>query len=175
MVGGHYIGPYTGSAGVTLELLLEDLVSHIHLNDSSPPIYAFWNSVLHQPDGGIAQTGTWNMDARFPRNELVRRIELIASRRDAVTLRNCDAEAFILGYIPGLPSETLVYCDPPYFAKSNRLYLDHYQRSDHARVEEVIQRDLPRRWVVSYDSAPEISTYYSGRRAFTYRLQYSAS
>jgi len=224
------VEPYAGGAGVALELLLEDLVSHIHLNDSSVPIYAFWRSVLHQPDeicrriisaslnveewrrqrevirnpaehdeidlgfstlylnrcnrsgvlrggliGGIAQTGTWNMDARFPRNELVRRIELIASRHDAITLRNWDAEKFILDYVPRLPKTTLVYCDPPYFAKSSRLYLDHYQRSDHARVAEVIQGRLARRWVVSYDSTPEISTYYCGRRKFTYRLQYSAS
>ena len=66
------------------------------------------------------------MDARFPRNELIGRIEGIASRRKAITLRNWDAERFIENYIPRLPTKTLVYCDPPYYEKSGRLYLDRF-------------------------------------------------
>jgi len=230
LIGGHYVEPYAGGAGVALELLLNGSVSHIHLNDSSFPIYAFWKSVLDHSEemcqriisaslcveewkkqrdilrnptacnemdlgfstlylnrcnrsgvltggliGGLAQTGMWRMDARFPRNELVRRIEVIAAKRDSITLRNLDAETFILNYIPSLPDKTLVYCDPPYFTKSSRLYLDYYKENDHSRVAKVIQEHLSRKWVVSYDSAPEILGYYSKRQAFLYSLQYNAS
>ena len=115
------------------------------------------------------------MDARFPRNELIRRIEAIASRRNRIKLRNWDAERFILKYIPTLPAETLVYCDPPYFEKSSRLYLNRYKKDDHSRVAKVIQAQLPRKWVVSYDGATEILSYYSQRRSFLYGLQYNAS
>jgi DNA adenine methylase len=230
LVGGHYAEPYAGGAGVAIELLLDDVVSHIHLNDSSLPVYAVWKSVVTHPEelcrrirsasltieewkkqrevirhseehdeldigysalylnrcnrsgvigggviGGLEQTGKWKIDARFPRNELIRRIENIAARRDAITLRNWDAEKFMLEHIPTLPSKTLVYCDPPYFGLTSRLYLNRYKAEDHARVAEVIQRNLSRKWVVSYDSAPEILQYYRDRLSFLYYLQYNAS
>mgnify|MGYP000854491362 CR=1 FL=1 len=230
LVGGHYVEPYAGGAGVAFDLLIDDFVSHIYLNDSSMPIYAFWKSVISNPDelcrrilnaslnveewkkqrdilrnpnehdeidlgfstlylnrcnrsgvltggviGGLSQTGEWKMDARFPRNELIRRIEVIASKRDAITLRNWDAEKFILEYVPDLPSNTLVYCDPPYFLQSRGLYLNHYKEQDHARVAKVIQEQLSKKWVVSYDNAEEILSYYRERRKFVYYLQYNAS
>ena len=136
--GGEYAEPYAGGAGVAIELLLSGLVSKVHLNDSSYPIYAFWRSILKNPElfcrkisgasltieewkrhrqilknpkdhelidlgfsafflnrcnrsgiltagviGGLSQTGQWHMDARFPRNELIRRIELIATKKGA--------------------------------------------------------------------------------------------
>lgn len=229
-INGHYVEPYAGGAGVALELLLSDSVSQVHLNDSSFPIYAFWNSILsrtedfcrrissasltieewkkrreivrHPADygefevgystfylnrcnrsgvlsggviGGLAQNGKWKMDARFSRNELIRRIEAIALRKDSITLRNWDAEKFILEYIPDLPANTFVYCDPPYFEKSSRLYLNRYEKNDHKRISEVIQQRLVKKWVVSYDSAAEILRYYSDRKSFLYDLQYNAS
>jgi DNA adenine methylase len=230
ITGGHYAEPYAGGAGVAIGLLLNQVVNHIHLNDSSRPIYAFWHSIINYPEelcrrirgasltveewkkqreilrhpdqygeldlgystlylnrcnrsgvltggiiGGLDQTGPWKMDARFPRNELIRRIENIAAKRDAITVHNLDAERFILEYVPTLPDQTLVYCDPPYFSLSSKLYLNQYQAGDHKRVAEIIQEQLPRRWVVSYDSAPEILSYYDSRRSFLYDLQYNAS
>lgn len=230
LIGGHYAEPYAGGAGVALELLLDNLVSKIHLNDSSVPVYAFWKSVLTKPEelcrlissasltvdewrrrrdivrnprghsqlevgfsafylnrcnrsgvlsggliGGLAQDGEWRMDARFPRNELIRRIEVIATHSDSIVLKNWDAERFIQEHIPKLPEKSLVYCDPPYFEKASRLYLNSYHPSDHERISEIIQKNLVRKWVVSYDSAPEILAYYANRRSFLYDLQYNAS
>ncbi len=125
--------------------------------------------------GGLQQNGPWKMDARFSRNELIRRIEVIADRRSSITVRNLDAEQFMADYIPTLPAKSFVYCDPPYFNKAQRLYLDSYQTEDHARIACVIQKGLPRSWIVSYDSAPEILEYYAKRRSFLYNLQYNAS
>ena len=123
--------------------------------------------------GGLAQEGEWLMDARFPRAELVRRVERIAKHRKFVHLRNWDAERFITDYLPRLPKTSLVYCDPPYFEKADRLYLNHYQPEDHQRISRVIQKmKLP--WMVSYDAAPEILRCYAERRAFIYGLQYNA-
>jgi DNA adenine methylase len=230
LVGGHYAEPYAGGAGVAMELLMSEAVSHVHLNDSSLPVYAFWNSVISQPEelcrrirnasltidewkkqrdimqhpeehdeidlgysvfylnrcnrsgvitggviGGLGQTGEWKIDARFSRNELIRRIENIAYRKNAITLRNWDAEKFMLEHVPTLPTKTLVYCDPPYFALESRLYLNQYKPEDHQRVAKFIQNKLARKWVVSYDSAPEILKYYRNRLSFLYNLQYNAS
>jgi DNA adenine methylase len=46
----HYVEPYCGGAAVALELLFHEYVSHIHINDLSKPVYAFWKSVLTHTD-----------------------------------------------------------------------------------------------------------------------------
>jgi DNA adenine methylase len=48
--GGHYAETYAGGAGVAFELLFSGKVSHIHLNDSWFPLYAFWFSVLYKTE-----------------------------------------------------------------------------------------------------------------------------
>ena len=45
---GEYIEPFAGGAVVALELLCHEYVSHIHINDISRPVYAFWHSVLNR-------------------------------------------------------------------------------------------------------------------------------
>jgi DNA adenine methylase len=230
LIGGEYAEPYAGGAGVAIELLVKNHVKKIHLNDSSFPVYAFWNSVLSQPEdlcrmisaasltvdewkrrrdivrapsghselevgfstfylnrcnrsgvlsggliGGLSQTGKWKMDARFSRNELIRRIEVIAAKNSLITIKNWDAERFMAEHIPTLPEKSLIYCDPPYFDKASRLYLNSYKEDDHARIAKTIQKKLTRKWVVSYDSAPQILAYYNKSRSFLYDLQYNAS
>lgn len=46
LLDGAYVEPYAGGAAIALELLLQEYVSHIHINDISRPIFAFWKSVL---------------------------------------------------------------------------------------------------------------------------------
>jgi DNA adenine methylase len=125
--------------------------------------------------GGLKQTGTWTMSARFPRNELIRRIELIAARRSSIAVKNWDAERFLKDYVSTLPKATFVYCDPPYFQKSDRLYLNHYEPADHARLAKTIQAMRKRPWLVSYDAVPEVIRHYANRRSFKYDIQYNAA
>lgn len=124
--------------------------------------------------GGLNQRGRWRIDARFPRNELIKRIEAIAARRRHITLTNLDAERFMAKRVSVLPPETLVYCDPPYFARAKRLYLNTYEPDDHTRLARMIQNTLRRPWLVSYDSHAAIRSLYRKRRQFRYSLHYSA-
>ena len=229
LAGGHYAEPYAGGAGIAIELLLRRLVSHVHLNDASVAVYAFWRSVLFKTEalcklvtdarltvrewrrqqqilrqpwnhtqlelgfslfylnrcnrsgipsggviGGINQTGKWKMDARFTKPELVRRITAIAALRSAITLQNLDAERFLLEYLPSVPTNALVYCDPPYFHKAERLYLNNYTPTDHTRIAWIIQNRINHHWLLSYDYSPEILRLYTKRRSFHYTLQYHA-
>ncbi len=125
--------------------------------------------------GGINQQGSWKMDARFPRNELIRRVEAIAVVRRRMTITNLDAEVFIRRFVSSLPRKTLVYCDPPYFHRSSRLYLDYYQPEDHVGLANTIQKHLKRPWLVSYDNVPEIRRCYSNRRCISCKVQYNAA
>lgn len=230
LIGGHYVEPYAGGAGVAIELLLNRRVSRIHLNDSCPAVFSFWHSILneteefcrrisraslnieewkkqrelirHQKDvnrldlgfamfylnrcnrsgilsggviGGLNQTGKWKMDARFPRVELIRRIEAIVDKKKFIKLRNWDAERFILDYLPKLPLNTLVYCDPPYFNKADKLYQNHYMPNDHIRIAKIIQNSIEHPWVISYDNNDTIMALYKKRKKFVYKLQYNAA
>lgn len=50
LFGAHYVEPYAGGAAIALSLLFEAYVSHIHINDISKPVYAFWHSVLYETE-----------------------------------------------------------------------------------------------------------------------------
>lgn len=126
--------------------------------------------------GGIKQDGKWKMDARFNRSELVRRITAISAARSAITLKNLDAERFIFEHLPTIPENSLTYCDPPYYHKAVRLYLNKYTPSDHARIAYTIQNHIhpKHRWLLSYDYSPEVLALYPDRHSFQYELQYHA-
>lgn len=48
--GGHYIEPYCGGAGAAVTLLRAEAVSHIHLNDIDPAVFAFWRTLVRNPE-----------------------------------------------------------------------------------------------------------------------------
>lgn len=230
LVGGHYVEPYAGGAGVAIELLLRNRVTHIHLNDSSLGVFSFWHSILNDPErfcraisravltveewkkqklifkesskadrfdlgfatfylnrcnrsgilnggviGGLAQTGNWKIDARFPRNDLINRVEAIAAKKRFIKIKNLDAERFLSDCNERLPEKTLVYCDPPYYRKAESLYHNHYKPDDHCAISDFIQNQLKLPWVVSYDSCEEIEKFYANRNMFRYQLQYNAA
>ncbi len=125
--------------------------------------------------GGKEQTGPWKMDARFERNSLIQRIERIALKRNKIRLKNLDAEKFITSHVNKIKNTTFTYCDPPYFAKADRLYDNYYSPSDHIRLSQTIKSILQGYWVVSYDNTPEITELYQSNKYFTYSLQYNAS
>jgi DNA adenine methylase len=228
-LGAKYVEPYAGGAGIALELLFDQKVSHVYLNDSSPLIYSFWYSILTETDrfcgmisrarltieawkkhrevvrhpadhdvvqvgfstfylnrcnrsgvlkagviGGLGQSGSWKMDARFSRRSLLKRIESLAEHRSKITVTNDDAAEFMVSKVNALPPKTIVYCDPPYYEGADRLYLNTYRPEDHAHVAAVIQRKLRHPWLVSYDGHPDIIDLYRNRLRFRYSLQYSA-
>ena len=50
LVDGEYCEPYSGGAGIALELLMHEYVSRVHINDISRPLHAMWSSILNKPD-----------------------------------------------------------------------------------------------------------------------------
>ncbi len=46
LVGGAYVEPFAGGAGIALELLLQEFVSEIYINDIDYAVYSFWRSVI---------------------------------------------------------------------------------------------------------------------------------
>jgi DNA adenine methylase len=123
--------------------------------------------------GGLQQAGKWLIDARYPRDELVRRIRRVAAFRSRVSLTRLDALDLLHEVVPCLPKRALVYLDPPYYVKGQGLYANAYRPDDHAAVAaEVMKLSVP--WVVSYDDHQELRTIYAGAPYTAYGLGYSA-
>ncbi len=123
--------------------------------------------------GGKDQTGKWKIDARFNREDLVRRIRQIARFKNRINLTRMDAVEFLKTWQPAAPSKTLIYLDPPYFVKSKRLYDSLYSPKDHVEIAHMVASLKGVRWIVSYDDEPEIRGLYTKFRNISYSLSYS--
>lgn len=229
LLGGHYIEPYAGGAGVALHLLMSGKVGDIHLNDLNYPLYCFWESVvnnskdflrklrsckvtvaawkrhrsiLDNPEGhsmldvgfaffflnrtnrsgiisgrmigGYEQAGFWKIDARFNKDSLEDRIRSIAKFKKNIHLYNLDACEFVRILPKGLRREALIYFDPPYYEKGQRLYDNFYNHDDHLKVRNTISEMSDANWMVSYDNKPEIRRLYKAYSGYSYDLRYSA-
>ena len=118
------------------------------------------------PIGGINQTGKWKIDARFNKEDLIRRIRKIAEFKEYIKLYNKDTIK-LLEENKKTFKKCLLYLDPPYFKKGNQLYTNHYCVSK-----------LKGKWIVSYDNVPEIVDLYQFVSKYNIRqfnISYSAS
>jgi DNA adenine methylase len=229
LLDGHYVELYAGSAGIALNLLTHGYVSHIHLNDVNPAIYAFWHSAINHPEalckaihgakitmeewqrqkailnspknhsllevgfsifylyrvnslgilwGGTIgrenQTGHWRLDARFNKADLIRRIEWIALHRSLIRLYNLDAADLIKTISPTLPDKTLIYLDPPRYAKGQWLCEDHYLHNVHVDIANLIKEYVTHHWIVSCDRTPGIIEMFKDYPTTTCHTDYDA-
>lgn len=124
--------------------------------------------------GGRDQTGPWKIDARYNGEELVHRVETIAAMRSRIVLSKQDAAIFLCRGFRRWPAKTLIYLDPPYYAKGKALYLNSYEHEDHKSISSLIQKRHPQKWIVSYDNVPAIRSMYDKCQRVEYSLFYSA-
>lgn len=123
--------------------------------------------------GGKNQTGEWKIDARFNRRDLIQRIQKIASYAPRISLYNLDAAMFLKRKLPKVPVNSLIYLDPPYYAKGKDLYENHYAADDHVAIAALVS-SIKQKWIVSYDNAPAIRRLYKRFSQETFTLHYSA-
>lgn len=125
--------------------------------------------------GGLDQSGKWKIDVRFNKVELVKRIEKIVRYKDRITLYNLDAIDLIKNILPGLPSKTLVYLDPPYYKKGQDLYQNHFNHQDHENLASLIKNLKNILWLLTYDNIKPIHELYKEFRKIVYSMNYSAA
>ena len=123
--------------------------------------------------GGKRQNGKWKLDARFNKDEIIRRIEKIGRYGSRIRLYRHDAKEFTDDVLPGLGSNCFVFYDPPYLESGEDLYLNNYDVEQHRALEESIAR-LRQPWLVTYDDAAIREGLFTAYRRVTYRLSYSA-
>tara|TARA_R110000787_G_scaffold153979_1_gene267848 strand:- start:677 stop:1534 length:858 start_codon:yes stop_codon:yes gene_type:complete len=122
--------------------------------------------------GGLDQTGSWLIDARFNKIVLVDRIKKISEYKNRIKLTNIDANEMIKSMDSS--KKRFVYLDPPYFKNGKRLYLNHYNKNDHINLSNSL-KDFSGKWVVTYDNAQEIKDLYTDYPITDFTLNYSAS
>lgn len=124
--------------------------------------------------GGLEQSGKWRMDARFNREDMIKRIIKIASKKKHIHLYNKDVDSFIKNYLPKYERNAFVYFDPPYFEKGKQLYLNFFSYADHVRIEKMINSQVNCDWVITYDDVQDIADIYQNHNLKRLDLNYSA-
>jgi DNA adenine methylase len=143
-----------------------------------------FNGALHRragPIGGHEQTSDYKLDCRFPRETLVRRIKACAALGDRVEFVEGQEAAGTIAAARTIARRegrsTFFYLDPPFWAKSDLLYRRSFLTWEHEELAEQLLW-LKDPWLLSYDPAPEIVSFYAGHKGVqsaTVELLYTAA
>lgn len=84
-LGGTYVEPFAGGAGIALELLEKEIVNDIVINDLDKGIYSFWRAILTETDRFITD---------------IRSVELTIDEwsRQRQVIDNCNRYSYDLGF-----------------------------------------------------------------------------
>lgn len=127
------------------------------------------------PIGGYAQNGKWKLGVRFNREALAGRILALSRMRSHIHVSNKDALDFLKCSLPrgNARKRVLVYLDPPYVNKGQRLYLNSYEARDHVTLARYIvgQSALP--WIMSYDDTDLVRQLYVKQQLGILAIRYS--
>ncbi|WP_081316541.1 DNA adenine methylase, partial [Xanthomonas vesicatoria] len=124
--------------------------------------------------GGKNQQGSYKLDCRFNKDDLIHKIQRIHIYREVIKVTRLDAEVCLRKWVKELPKRGLINIDPPYYAQGRDLYLSFYNPEDHSRLAKLV-RSIKRPWMLTYDDVPQIENLYSGlptyRKGLTYYAQ----
>lgn len=127
------------------------------------------------PIGGAEQKGKYKLDCRFPKAEIIKRIELVAQFRQDIQLYNLDAGHLITTTLAEQKGRSFFNIDPPYVEKGSLLYTNFFQPEDHAMLARKIHEhlsDVP--WIVTYDDSNLVKTLYQGFYMQEYEILHNA-
>ena len=113
------------------------------------------------PIGGYGQTGTWKIDARFPRTALAARVKWISEQADRIVLSNKDGLQFLRETSAAVGMDTYFFIDPPYVNAGSRLYMNAMSEMLHLNLAKflITTKQMPN-WLVTYDDAPLVREAY---------------
>lgn len=123
--------------------------------------------------GGKDQLGSYKLDCRFRKAELIRKIRRISLYRDQVSLSQLDAAEFIGSRVSEAPRRSLINIDPPYYRQGPDLYCSFYTHEDHVALAGLI-RKIKQPWILTYDDSDPIRKIYARRKIYELSLLYSA-
>lgn len=131
------------------------------------------------PIGGINQDGKYNISARFNKQTLIDRLEMVYQHRDRIKVTNFEASHFLAQLAEERICDTsniLVYLDPPYYVQGKNLYNCYATDKIHELVSgQLLENNW--KWLLTYDVAPQINMLYPSTQVqkFKYGIHYSAN
>lgn len=125
------------------------------------------------PIGGYEQDGNYLIDARFNKQELIKRINRISQYRKRIKLYNKDIRSFVQQVITRNQHNSFIYFDPPYFVKGKKLYINYFSPNDHIEIMNAISENVTCKWLMTYDDEESISKMYEAYLQKKYNLNYS--
>lgn len=126
-----------------------------------------------RPIGGFEQLGKWKIDARFNRESLASRIQIIADMRHRIYVTDYDALDF-LDSIQSVSTDIFVYADPPYLIQGEDLYLHAFDANAHLELARVLA-NAEYSWMLTYDDDPRITNLlYDGGRCAIFDISHTA-
>ncbi len=123
------------------------------------------------PIGGKDQSGNWKMDARYNKEALIDRINLISLYKERISVTNKDGLKIIEKYAE--EPNAFMYIDPPYFVKGANLYLNAFKLKNHQKLANALNAYPNSKWLLTYDNEPEIRELYPNRKQTPFTLKYS--
>lgn len=123
--------------------------------------------------GGQAQSGTYKIDARYNKPQLIQRIDDIGSVAHRIYLSDLDGRTVIETYAGD--ERAFLYIDPPYVEAGTSLYLNAFAGRDHRSLAEVISRIDKANWLVTYDQNEFTTMLYAEHFQCQLALDYSAN
>lgn len=124
------------------------------------------------PIGGRKQNGSYLMDCRFNKNELLKTIDNINRLKSKIYVYNKDAYKFIKIIDDKYNGNCLFYLDPPYVQKGPNLYKNSFDEKKHEELRDSVVT-LQNKWFMTYDKDPLIYDLYAGYSMHTYELSYA--
>lgn len=122
------------------------------------------------------QQAKYKIDARFNKESLRPKLEVITNLRDSITISNLDAIDF-LEQCQNLNNEDkeslLIYLDPPYYVHGSELYMNSYIHDDHQILANRLRATTILKWILSYDNVDEIKDIYRDFDLYTFDLKYT--
>lgn len=123
--------------------------------------------------GGKSQKGKYKLDARFDKDALVEKIELVSRQKNRILLFNDDAIDFLKRREVTSLRKALINFDPPYVQKGAALYKNSFTETDHRRLSKAILA-CHKRWIVTYDVCPLVTELFQTKRMGKIGVYYSA-
>lgn len=121
------------------------------------------------PIGGRSQSGKYKIDCRFNKDTLAKQILNVhrlyhEGRILPVVEPSHWSAALERAKWPAAefdPKETILYLDPPYIEKAQRIYSLAFEEKDHHELATRLIR-TKHRWILSYDAEPLVLDLYRG-------------
>ena len=127
-----------------------------------------------RPIGGLDQTGTWKIDARFNKAALAERIASLGAYADRVLVTEVDARRMINEIDVNVANEYFLYVDPPYLMQGDGLYMNGLTMEDHTEVAATLARSSVR-WLLTYDADARVTAdLYERHRCLEFDIQHFA-